>query len=87
MDVVLLLMAWGRNTILIKNAVTCVYLHISNTLGWPDRCLPMQVDVYSFGIVLWELVTGKVPARGKLADPQVWVDTTSGDRAGLRLAG
>jgi len=23
MDVVLLLMAWGRNTILIKNAVTC----------------------------------------------------------------
>lgn len=30
-----------------------------------------QVDVYSFGVVLWEICTGRVPTRGRLADPDV----------------
>jgi hypothetical protein len=29
------------------------------------------VDVYSFGVVLWEICTGRVPTRGRLADPEV----------------
>jgi hypothetical protein len=29
------------------------------------------VDVYSFGVVLWEICTGRVPTRGRLADPDV----------------
>lgn len=34
--------------------------------------LPIQqVDVYSFGVVLWEICTGRVPTRGRLADPDV----------------
>ena len=32
---------------------------------------PPQVDVYSFGVVLWEICTGRVPTRGRLADPDV----------------
>lgn len=34
-------------------------------------CPPLQVDVYSFGVVLWEICTGRVPTRGRLADPDV----------------
>ena len=38
--------------------------------GWFARCA-MQVDIYSFGVVLWELVSGEMPQRGRLHDLQV----------------
>ena len=33
--------------------------------------LPAQADVYSFGVMLWEIVTGLVPTRGGLTDVTV----------------
>lgn len=31
----------------------------------------MQVDVYSYGVVLWELVTNELPQRGHMRDVRV----------------
>ena len=36
----------------------------TNSLHLWRRCL--QVDIYSFGVVLWELVTKQMPRRGAL---------------------
>ena len=35
-----------------------------------EQLLP-QVDIYSFGVVLWELVTKEIPRRGALRDVRV----------------
>ncbi|KAK9794318.1 hypothetical protein WJX73_006706 [Symbiochloris irregularis] len=35
-----------------------------------DKCT-VQADIYSYGILLWELVTGEVPLRGKLRPPVI----------------
>lgn len=36
-----------------------------------DLCACAQVDIYSFGIILWELVTLSTPARGNLRSVKV----------------
>ncbi len=34
-----------------------------------DSCV--KADIYSFGVVLWEIVTGAIAKRGRLHDPKV----------------
>ena len=34
------------------------------------NCL-LQVDIYSYGVLLWEIVTQEVPSRGQLRDFKV----------------
>jgi serine/threonine protein kinase len=47
------------------------------TLAWssPEMLLgqkcSQKADVFSFGVCLWEIVTGELPVRGQMRDPQV----------------
>ena len=38
-----------------------------------SRC-GAAVDIYSFGVVLWEIATREVPMRGRLYDPPIDAD-------------
>ena len=48
---------------------------VVGTLAWSapelllgQRCTA-KADIYSFGVVLWEIATGDMPVRGQLRDP------------------
>ncbi len=46
---------------------------LHSDIGSADRAVlrMWQVDIYSFGIILWELVTLQTPARGNLRPVKV----------------
>ncbi len=31
----------------------------------------MQCDIYSYGVILWEIITGAAATRGRLYEPEV----------------
>ena len=49
---------------------------VVGTIAWaaPEVLLGGRVDsgadIYSFGVLLWEIVTGEKPKRGALRDPR-----------------
>lgn len=65
---------------LARSLLTKNYLTHAGTLGtfaWsaPEVLTGQQctvsADIYSFGIVLWEITTGEVPTRGAMRNPKV----------------
>ncbi len=44
----------------------------------------LQCDIYSFGVILWEIVTGEGATRGRLFEPKV-IMTSIASRWGLHL--
>jgi len=60
-----------------KGYLTTSAGHVLGTLAWAapelllgDKVTP-KADVYSCGVVLWEIVTGKAPVRGYVTQPEV----------------
>lgn len=45
-------------------------LHVSDSSANTCRC-DEKADIFSYGVVLWELITQQHPRRGCLRDPQV----------------
>ncbi|PRW58424.1 serine threonine- kinase isoform B [Chlorella sorokiniana] len=62
-------------TLLTKNFLT--HAGTMGTFAWsaPEVLTGQQVatsaDIYSLGIVIWEIVTGEIPTRGTMRDPRV----------------
>ena len=46
-------------------------VHQSIILAHSEIGSPMQVDMYSFGVLLWEIITHEKPFRGQLRDFKV----------------
>lgn len=60
---------WATRTVRAVAASNCfcVYCRCPPELLLGHKCT-LSSDIYSYGVVLWEIVTGEQPVRGQMRD-------------------
>ena len=61
-----------------QNSLPLLHLQVSHqfrlvdiALGTHPLSLHLQCDIYSYGVILWEIITGATATRGRLHEPEV----------------